>query len=169
MLTPNQEKYLLTIPENKRVKIFPYNPKVEIIAEEIIKKIHEIYPQLEVAHIGAAALEIAGQNDLDINILSKPKDYDKYLPGLTKLFGKPAIKGTSIKWSFDKEGFEIEVYLTDKESPELQEQLRIFNLLKNNPKLLAKYEELKKSCDGISFREYQKRKYEFYNRILDQA
>ena len=169
MLTPNQERYLLTIPKDKRVKIYPYNPKAKIIAEEIIKKIHEVFPQLEVVHIGAAALGIAGQSDLDINILSKAEDHDKYLPGLTGLFGEPAIKGTSIKWEFQKGGFGVELYLTDKESPGFQEQLKVFNLLKNNPKLLKEYDELKKSCDGISFKEYQRRKYEFYNRILGRA
>ena len=166
MLTSNQKKYLLTIPEDKIVRIYPYDPKAKIVAEKIIKQIHEVYSGLEILFIGAAALEIAGQNDLDINILSIPKEYDNYLPGLVKIFGEPKIKGTSIKWEYERDGFGIELYLTDKDGSDFQEQLRVFNILKNGPKLLKQYEDLKKICNGISFREYQRKKYEFFNRIL---
>ncbi len=169
MLTSNQEKYLLTIPEDKVVKIIPFSPKSREITEEVIRQVHQVFPELEVLFIGAAALGIFGQNDLDINILCPTGDFDKYCPGLTKVFGEPAIKGTSIKWSFARGEYEVELYLTDPESPSFKEQLRVFNLLKNNAELLKEYEELKKSSEGISFREYQKRKYEFYNRILGQA
>jgi len=169
MLTPNQEKYLLTIPEDKVTKIFPFNPKSWQIAEKVIEHIHQVFPNLEVLFIGAAALGVSGQNDLDINILCPIEDFDKYCPGLTKIFGKPAVKGTSIKWSFTRGEYEIELYLTDPENPSFQEQVKVFNLLSDNPELLKEYEELKKACDGIAFREYQKRKYEFYNRILGQT
>ncbi|MCL5091064.1 MAG: GrpB family protein [Patescibacteria group bacterium] len=168
MLTQNQEKYLLTIPEDKVVKIFPYNSKAKLVAEEIISKIKETFPELEILFIGAAALGISGQDDLDINILSTSENFDKQLPGLVKIFGEPIIKGTSIKWSFEKEGYEVELYLTDKESVGFQEQLKVFDLLKNNVDLLKEYEELKSKANGVPFREYQRRKYEFYNRILLQ-
>lgn len=45
-------------------------------------------------------------------------------------------------------------------------QLKVFEMLKNSPELLKEYEQLKQACGGLPFREYQQRKYEFYNKIL---
>jgi len=48
----------------------------------------------------------------------------------------------------------------------MKRQIRVFEILKNNERLLKEYEELKENMNGKSFREYQKRKYEFYHKIL---
>ncbi len=113
--------------------------------------------------MGATALGIAGQNDIDIYIVSKPSKFGEYLPALKRLFGKPkSTHKTFIEWSFTKEGFKVEVYLT--EPP--KRHVKIYKILKSNKKLLKEYEKLKLSFDGKSYRDYQKAKYEFYNHIL---
>lgn len=66
------------------------------------------------------------------------------------------------------DGFNVELYLTDPNTPQMQEQIRVYELLKNNPDLLEEYGRIKKSADGMSMREYQRQKYEFYNRILTE-
>lgn len=167
MLTENQKNYLLTIPESKTVEIYPFDEKIIETANSVIQKINEATPELEVVYIGASALKISGQKDIDINILSEPQYFDKYLPRLTKVLGKPSAIGGVIEWNFVKNGYELEVYLTDINSEGLKEQLRVFNILKDNPNLLKKYEDLKEKLNGDSFREYQRRKYEFYNKILN--
>lgn len=49
----------------------------------------------------------------------------------------------------------------------MKKQIAVIEILKNNKGLLKKYEKLKESMNGKSFREYQEKKYEFYHRILD--
>lgn len=168
MLTPDEIDYLKKIPEDKIVKIYPYDPKTSEIAQEIIKTIKQTYPNLVVEHMGASALKISGQNDLDIFAFSDPKDFGKYLPGLTKLFREPLHKHeTFCEWKFKKDGFDVEFYLTARDSKTMQRQIETFENLKNNPDLLKEYEQLKLSMNGKSFKEYQEKKYEFYHKILD--
>jgi len=49
----------------------------------------------------------------------------------------------------------------------MKKQLRVFEILKENPKLLREYEDLKIQMSGKSFREYQTRKYEFFNNLVE--
>lgn len=170
MLTKDQKNYLNKIPANKKVKIFPFNKKVTKTADEIIDAIKNIYPNLKLIHMGTSALKISGQNDIDIYAFSDPSNFDKYLPGLTKLFGEPLGEhNTFIEWNFDKNGFEVEFYLTAPDSETMMQQITVFKTLKANKKLLKEYETLKSSMNGQSFRDYQRKKYEFYNKLLKQS
>jgi len=169
MLTENQEKYLLKIPEDKKVKIVPYNPRVKEVVVDIKSKITKEGIDLEVAHMGASALGISGQGDIDLYILCKEEDFDAYAPRLEKLFG-PRVSGVSIyKWQLSIDGFEVEMYLTDPKTPSMKEQIDVFEKLKNNKELLKEYELIKSSANNLSFREYMGRKYEFFNKILNSV
>lgn len=166
MLTSNQEKYLLTIPEDKVIFIKPFDPRVKEVARNIISKIKEVLPGTKILFMGASALGIAGQNDIDITILSNG-EFERHSNSLENLFGKPAKSNpTLVKWEFIQDSFEVELYLNNTMSPILQEQIDTFNLLKNNQELLKEYEQIKLEADSLSFREYMRRKYEFFNKIL---
>ncbi len=166
MLTPNQEKYLQKIPESEKVLIKPFDSRATDVAADLLGEIKRIVPDFKVLFMGAAALGIAGQNDLDLYILCTEKDFAKYLPKLEQHFG-PKIQGISIiKWEFTRDGFPVELYLTDPETPSMKEQIQLFELLKSSPNLRKEYEQIKLDSDGISFREYMRRKYDFFNRIL---
>jgi GrpB-like predicted nucleotidyltransferase (UPF0157 family) len=169
MLTNDEKDFLSKIPADRKIRIFPFDPKVTRIAEDIIKSINNTYPNLEVKHMGASALGISGQNDVDIYAFSDPSGFDKYLPGLIKLFGEPLHRHeTFCEWKFKKDGFDIEFYLTKKDSETMQKQIKVFEILKNNKDPLKEYENLKASMNGKSFKEYQEKKYEFYHKILDK-
>lgn len=169
MLTEEQEKYLQTIPEDAKVKIQPWNPDTAKIAEELTQTIKQQIPDGEILFMGASALKIAGQNDIDLYALCYSKDFDKYLPHLKRIFGEPTKRGPqSIKWAMKKGGLDVEFYLTDPSAPSMQEQIKVFELLKSDSELLEEYKQIKESADGIPLREYQRRKYEFYNKILQQ-
>lgn len=169
MLIPDEIDYLNKIPADKKVNIHPFDPKVAGVAEDLIHSISNIFPDLEVKHMGASAIGISGQNDIDIYAFSEPKDFERFLPGLVKLFGEPLHRHeTFIEWKFKREEFDIEFYLTTKDSKTMSKQIAVFETLKNNKDLLKKYEKLKESMNGKSFREYQENKYEFYHRILDR-
>lgn len=167
MLTKEENDYLSKIDPNRKVSIHPFDSKGKKFGEAIVKQIKNHFPDLEVLFMGSVALEISGQKDIDIYALATPEEFDKYLPNFEKMFGKLDKQGKYakkifIEWKFQKGGYEIEIYLT--EPPE--RQIKVFEILKSNRKLLREYETLKLKFDGKSFRDYQKAKYEFYNRIL---
>ncbi|MFA5806667.1 MAG: GrpB family protein [Melioribacteraceae bacterium] len=169
MLTKDEEDFLNKIPADKKVYIHPYDPKAVRVTEDLIQSIKNICPDLKVKHMGASVLEISGQNDIDIYAFSDPIDFDKFVPGLAKLFGKPFYRHkTFIEWKFTKDNFNIEFYLTAKDSETMKKQIKVFETLKSNGKLLKEYEKIKESMNRKSFREYQKKKYEFYHKILDK-
>lgn len=166
-LTKDQKKYLRKIPVNKIVRIYPFDQKILKVSKKIIQAVKAIYPDLEIRHLGASALGISGQNDLDIYAFANPSDFGKFLPGLIRLFGKPLHEHeTFIEWNFTKNGFAVQFYLTDPNSSSMKDQRKVFEILKKNGKLLSRYEILKKTMNGKSFREYQKKKYEFFNKVL---
>lgn len=167
MIKESQEKYLSTLPDGKIIVVKPFNPRTQEVAKGIIDELKIALPDLVIHFGGAAALGIAGQNDIDINILSTPNEYDKYSPAIEKVFGEPKRRGTSIKWEFIKDGFEIELYLTDKNSPNLQEQIRVFEILSKSKELRDEYEQTKLPYGPIDFKEYMRKKYEFFNKILE--
>lgn len=169
MLTKDEENYIDKIPNDKIVTIHPFDNQITEIVDEVITSINKIFPDLETIHMGASALEISGQNDIDIYAFSNPQDFNKYMSGLIKLFGKPLhIHGTFIEWGFIKSGFDIEFYLTSKDSETMKKQIEVFEILDNNKNLLIEYEKLKESMNGKSFKEYQRKKYEFYHKILNK-
>ena len=74
------------------------------------------------------------------------------------------VKKRFVEWKFKQEGYDIEIYLT--EPPD--RQLKVYDILRLNKKLLIEYEELKWRFNGKSYRDYQEAKYKFYNKILNE-
>jgi len=58
------------------------------------------------------------------------------------------------------------VWLTDPTTETTKAQIQVFNMLKNNPELLKEYEKIKEDAKDLTYKEYQTRKYEFFNRII---
>ncbi len=167
MLTKDQKNYLKKIPSDKKVKIYPFSNTATKTAEKIIGSVKEIYPNLEINQMGASALGISGQKELDVYAYSNPSDFNKYLPGLIRLLGKPLNRhNTFVEWKSNKNGFEVEFYLTAPDSETMKQQIMVFEILRANKRLLKEYQELKSRMNGESLRKYQKKKYEFYNKIL---
>lgn len=160
MLSPDEEDFLSKQPEEKFVTIHPFDPKLTILATEIIDKVHSVAPELEVKHMGASALEISGQCDLDIYIFCKKTDFPYYLPKLSGIFG-PRDPKSIIEWNYKIDGFDVELYLTDPNSPSMKRQVRVYEIPKNNFQLLQEYAALKEKMNGKSYQEYQRKKYEF--------
>ena len=169
ILSNDEENYITKIPNDKIINIYPFDNQIIEIVDKVITLINKAFPDLETIHMGASALEISGQNDIDIYAFSDPKDFSKYLSGLIKIFGKPLhVHETFIEWGFTKNGFDIEFYLTSKDSETIKKQIEVFKILRNDKNLLKGYEELKEGMNGKSFKEYQRKKYEFYHKILNK-
>ena len=159
MLTKDEEDFLNKIPADKKVHIYPFNSKVTEVAENLIRSINNVSTDLEVKHMGASALGISSQNDIDIYAFSDPKDFDKFLPGLVKLFGEPLHRHeTFCEWKFNKDNFDIEFCLTAKDSETMLRQIKVFEILKNDAGLRNEYENLKAGMNGKPFSEYQEKK-----------
>lgn len=170
MLTKEEKDFLKKTPTDKKVKIYPFDKRSIKVTEEIIHSIKDIFPDLEVKHMGASALGISGQKDLDIYAFARSADFSKFLPGFAELFGEALHKHeTFIEWKFNRDGFDVELYLTSPDSETMKRQMAVFEILKNNNQLLKEYEKLKTSMNGEPFREYQKKKYEFYHKILQRS
>jgi GrpB-like predicted nucleotidyltransferase (UPF0157 family) len=168
MLTKGQKDYLSKLnPKraNSPVIINKYNLQTEKVTKKVIDIIIKKIPKADVRFMGSSALKICGQNDVDIYIICPPNLKNNYLSKLKPIFGNQ-IKNKN-KWKWIENGIEVSVYLSDPNDKKFQEQLEIFNIFKNNSQILKKYEELKKTLNGKSYKEYQIAKYEFYNRILN--
>ncbi len=165
MLTENQKKYLEKLPKEKAEKIIvdsPYNPRTKPIAERLLTLIKETLFEADVRYMGASALGISGQNDVDIYIICPSYRKALYRSRLNDSFFK--IFGE--EWSWKEGETEISVYLSDPDDKNLKEQIEIFEIFTHNPKALREYERVKQSMSGKTYMEYQTAKYEFYNRML---
>lgn len=167
MIKESQEKYLATLPDGKIVEVKPFDPRVQEIARKIIEELERVVPGLPIVWGGASALGIAGQNDIDINIPVTKDEYDVYSPAIEKLFGAPKRRGNSIKWEFVLDGFEVELYLNDKNSTNVLEQIKVFEILSQNKNLRDEYEQIKLPYGPIDFKQYMRKKYAFFNKILN--
>lgn len=166
MLLPGQKDYIFKLsPERARAKVSikPWDSRIPAVAEKIIKKIKDKIPDADIRFMGASALKISGQNDIDIYVLCSNKDRDIYTEKLKEIFGE---KTKEKKWKFLESRFEVSIYINNPEDQKQKEQIEIFEIFKNNLKILKKYEELKLSMNGKTYKEYQIAKYEFYNKVL---
>jgi len=165
MITQKEQNYLDNLsPEEagRIISITPYSSEVHEIAEKVMAKIKSILPDADVRFMGASALKISGQNDIDIYVLTDTLNHPKYLSVLNELFGEQ----TKHKWHWLEKGYEVSVYLSDAADPDQKRQIDMFELLRSNREILNEYEALKSSMNGKTYREYQTAKYEFYNKIL---
>jgi GrpB-like predicted nucleotidyltransferase (UPF0157 family) len=167
MILESQEKYLATLPEGKVVITKPFDPKVQEMANKLVKRLENLLPNVPIRFHGSAALGIAGQNDIDIIVLTMPEEYEKYEVVLAPEFGVPTKKKTiSVKWEFVQDGFVVEISLVNRDAQSIQEQLRVFEILSHDEKLRKEYEQLKLPFGPIDFKEYMRMKYAFYNKTL---
>ena len=169
MLTDDEKDYLSKIPLQKKVRIRPFRQKTSDVSDKLVRSIKVKYPDLKILHMGASGLGISGQGDIDIYAFANPTHFPKYLSGIIKILGEPkSYNPDSVAWKLNQDGHDIEFYLTNPKSESMKRQIAVFERLKWNKDLLSEYEELKESMDGKSFKEYQKKKYEFYHRILSK-
>ena len=168
MLTSNEEKYLSKIPEEKIVQIQPYDPRTVDTVDSIRNKLRLLNLDHDIRWIGASALGLAGQNDIDLHILSDPIEWENLSEKVTKIFGR-RVQGISIyKWEFKTNGFDVELYLSDPENEGMKSQLQVFEILRSSKRLSGEYENMKLGFDGKSFRDYMRAKYEFYHKVLEK-
>jgi hypothetical protein len=147
---------------DKIFHIQSWTPRVREVAEALISRIHAITPELEVLFMGAAALGLPGKNGIDLDIICDTADIALYTQRLISVLGEPKeMKDKLTAWEFELDGFEIDAILSDPKISHVPLQRKRFEVLKENPKLLDEYKELKIASDGLPYDEYEQRKLTF--------
>ena len=141
----------------------PFDPNAQRRAEELMDKIHDIAPELEVLFMGAVALGLPGKNDIDLDILCDTSELPAYTEKLIPLLGHPKeTKSNLTSWESKLDNFELDCILSDPKTSHVPLQQKRFEILKSNSALRSEYRQLKEECNGLTLAEYEKRKKAFF-------
>lgn len=170
MLTPNQEKWINHLSATDKIKIIPYNPKTKEVFEKVKKEILEVLGAVEVSHRGATSLGISGQGEIDCYVPVAENEFNRYLETMLAYFGQARSVYLLKRAAFVKyiEEIKIEIFLINEKSDDWINGLKFDNYLKSHLADLERYKKLKETGDGLSVREYYRRKTEFINDILSK-
>lgn len=164
--SPREYLYSYTYPKTETITILPYDAQVTRIGEEFKEEINRRLPDLQVYFAGSAALRIAGRRDIDLFAAGSGKQFHYYANELKKILGKPEkVRRHFIEWQVRRNGCVIEFLLSDPRRKQFQEPLSAYALLKKNKRLREEYERMKLASNGLSLREYTKRRMSFFNKI----
>ncbi len=167
MIFDHQQRYLDTLPDDGRLAhIFPFDPKAQTVAKEMMENIEKVLPGAKIYYQGSSALGIAGENDIDLSI--NFPDFNKAVEELGHLFGPAkhiSQDSTYAHWDFVRDGFLVDMGLQPEMTPMLKEQLKTQLVLEKSEDLRKEYEQIKLESDGLPWKEYLIKKYEFWNRI----
>ena len=172
MITDKQADYLSKLPPeqaDREVSISPFSPQMRAVAIQIGTELANLLPGSHQYFLGSAALEIAGENDIDIVIVSSGNFENDKLT-LIRSYGQPVggKEGRYSQWEFDRNGYKIDLSLNSDIAPPLQEQIDFHEILVSDPALKSEYNDLKLKMNGKTYKEYQTAKYEFFNRVLSE-
>jgi len=153
--------------KTKTVSINRFDPKVKQLGNTLQRDLKKNLNIDTVHFVGSAALEIAGQRDVDILVEVPRSEFKRYIPMINTLYGKPAkvVRDELVEWHFNKGDCAVQVVLIDTKSSLLKMQKVTFRELSKEHNRLA-YQKLKESSDGVTIYEYEKRRLEFFNKML---
>lgn len=168
MLTKEQKVWLAHLSNTNRVKIVPYNPKTKEVFKTIKSELFKVFGDVRISHRGSTALKISGQGEIDLYIPVNKKDFNNYVGKLTDFLGAPGSLYELKRARFIQyiDDIKIEIFVINKNDSGWKESIKFEKYLRNNPKALSEYEELKNRADGFSIRQYYTIKTVFINKIL---
>ena len=168
MLTPEQEKWIESLSD-KTITIIPYDPRAGELFIKIKERIESVLgSKVIVEHVGASSLGISGQDEVDVSIVAKKEDFEVYIKKLEPLFGPPRSRYPDrARFDVREEGKKIDLKIVDKNHPNYIESKKFEEYLKQHPETLERYRALKEECDGLTTKEYYRKKAGFINEILD--
>jgi len=172
MLAPEQEKWIAHLSNEKKIEIIPYDPATNQRFEALRQWIHSALGNgVEVVHRGATSLRISGQGELDVYLPVLPENFDAMVRSVASVFGEPGSLYPLERARFvtDVHGTKAEVFVINQESQGWKNGVRFEGYLKANPEALEAYRKLKEGGNGLSLREYYRRKLEFINEILSKV
>jgi len=169
MLTIKQKKWINHLPDNNRISIIPLDPTAEKKFKRIKEKIQtKLGANMAVKHRGATSLGISGQDEIDIYIPASPSKFNSLIAPLTELFGQPGSHYPLERARFETcvDNKHVTVFLINKAGESWLNGIKFEQYLKLHPKALETYQRLKEESNGLSTREYYRKKIEFINSML---
>lgn len=171
MLTAKQTKWINHLTNERKIVIKPFDPTASEKFEKVKKKIQKfLRKEIPVEHRGATSLGISGQDEIDTYIPVSPKDFNKLLIPLKKLFGEPRSLYPLDRARFVTivDGKHIDLFLINKRRKGWKDGVKFEDYLKSHPKSLEEYKKLKENGNGLGTQEYYRRKIIFINKILSR-
>lgn len=170
-LTAKQKQWIEHLSNESKITIVPFDTNAEKIFQSVKKIIQKNTDIQEVAHGGATALKISGQDEIDIFVPILNNQFKQYTKELSKLFGNPKsiYKEERVRFTFKKQNKRIDVFLVNKRKSNWKNHIIFETYLKTHPKELLRYKRLKEQGSGLSTREYYREKIEYINAILKKG
>lgn len=172
MLTAKQIRWINHLSDTDQIKIIPFNPKTKEHFEMQKKEIQAFLGEdIDVLLCGASGMEISGQGDLDVYIPVPLSRFNAILKKLKQQYGNPGslYPGERARFNRYQGDIKIEVFLINQNSEGWTQSLAFESYLGNHPEALEAYRKLKEDADGVSTKEYYRRKIEFINTILEKV
>ncbi len=169
MLTADQQKWIDHLSDTDTVKVIPFDPTAEEKFQTVKKLVQStLGTHVLVEHHGATSLGISGQDEIDVYIPISTSQFDTLLVSIEKLFGKPmsVYPLQRVRFVTNIADKHIDVFLINENSNNWLDCIKFETHLKNNHDDLDAYRKLKENGNGLSTREYYRRKIEFINKIL---
>ncbi len=169
MLSPEQERWIAHLSDTERIKIIPFDPSAQAKFEAVKGKIQAVLGTEQIVeHRGATGLGISGQDEIDIYVPVAEDTFDSLIAPLASIFGAPhsLYPLNRARFVTHEQGKEITIFLINVACDAWLNGVRFENYLKSHPDALEAYRLLKEAGDGLTVREYYRRKVEFINQIL---
>jgi len=172
VITPAQQKWLDHLSDHDLVRIKPFDPSAPQKFEAVCRKIRSVLGEsAQVEHRGATSLEISGQDEIDVYIPVPAAQFDELIEPLTAAFGPPRSHYPRERARFVviEDSKHVDIFLINAESAGWLDSVKFEAYLKTHQDALEAYRLLKEAGDGLSVREYYRRKIEFINQILGMS
>lgn len=169
MLTTEQEKWIAHLSDENKIVIVPFDPTADKKYQRVKQKIQsELGENIPVEHHGATSLGISGQDEIDIYIPVSPTRFNSLIDPLRDIFGDPRSLYPLERARFvtEEDGKHIDVFLINETHDGWNNSIKFESYLRSHPEALEEYRILKEAGNGLSVREYYRRKTEFINRIV---
>lgn len=171
MLSLEQEKWIEHLSDTDTISIIPFDVTAAEKFERVRARIQEALGEhVRVEHHGATRLGISGQDEIDVYLPVSPARFDALVESLKPLFGEPRSFYPLKRARFvtEEDGKHIDIFPVNEESDDWINLVAFETILRGNPAMLEAYKILKESGNGLSTREYYRRKLEFINEILKE-
>lgn len=170
MLTPDQTKWIDSLSD-REIFVVPYDPRTEDLFNKFKERIQRILgSEIVIEHCGASSLGISGQDEIDVSIVTDKDKFADYIPLLEVEFGPIRSQYPDrARFEVKEEGKKIDLKIVDLNHPNYLSGKIFEEYLRNHPDDLERYRVLKEESNGMSVKEYYRRKTEFINDILARA
>jgi GrpB-like predicted nucleotidyltransferase (UPF0157 family) len=119
---------------------------------------------------GSTIFGIAGQDEVDVSIVVSKEKFSEYIPKLEAVFG-PVRSNYPDRARFEvkEDGKKIDLKIIDVNHSNYIQGKVFEDYLKEHSENVERFRILKEECDGLTVKEYHRKKIEFINEILWKA